>query len=93
MIDKYELQVAANHRYAELSIRLADGSKVWIGKDRVTALAPADLAEGEDKVVDRYESEGRMLVVRVEPPAPKPTKTQRRPKPEPEDEDLAEQED
>jgi len=90
MIDKYELQVAANHRYAELSIRLADGSKVWIGKDRVTALAPADLAEGEDKVVDRYESEGRMLVVRVEPPAPKPAKGR---KPKPQDEDPDDQED
>jgi len=87
---KYELQVAANHRYAELSIRLADGSKVWIGKDRVTALAPADLADGEDKVIDRYESEGRMLVVRVEPPAPKPAKGR---KPKPQDEDPDDQED
>lgn len=70
----YELQVIRGHRYAELSIRLADGSKVWVGKDKVTTLRAAELAEGEDKTIERYEAEGRFQVVRVKP-APRRRRT------------------
>ena len=63
----YELRVIRGHRYAEVSIRLADGSKVWVGKDNVTTLKAAELAEGEGKTIERYEIEGRLQVVRVKP--------------------------
>jgi len=88
-IAKYELQVVPGHRYNELSIRLRDGVKVWVNKDQVTTLEPEQLAKGEDKVIDRYEHEGRMVVVRVEPPPPPKPKRSRRAKPE-DDDDLEE---
>jgi len=84
----YELQVIQGHRYAELSIRLADGSKVWVNKGRVTTLAATELAEGEDKTIDRYEAEGRLQVVRLQP---KPARRRSKPvKRQPKSEDLEE---
>ena len=64
---RYELRVIQGHRYAVVSIRLADGGKVWVNKETVTTLDAAELAEGEDKTIERYEAEGRFQVVRVEP--------------------------
>lgn len=79
---RYELRVIQGHRYAVVSIRLADGGKVWVNKEAVTTLDAAELAEGEDKTIERYEAEGRFQVVRVVPeaarrPGPKPTKRRR----------------
>ena len=56
---KIKIKVAEGHRFAELSLRMADGSKLWI--DKAGAVIDTDeLAEGEDFTIERYKREGRI---------------------------------
>ena len=73
----YELRVVPTHRYDQLPIRLKNGDKAWVGKNKVTIVGSDILAEGEEFTIQRYAEEGRMTVVVAEPEAsekPKPKK-------------------
>jgi len=66
MATLYELRVVAGHRFNELSIRLKNGKKVWVGKDKATVISSKKLAQGEEFTIERYEKEGRMIVAKVD---------------------------
>lgn len=66
---KYELQVAAGHRFVEVPVRTKSG-KVWVGKGKVTSIAGEDLLPGEALVIQRLQAEGRLVVVEVQDPLP-----------------------
>lgn len=66
MATLYELRIVEGHRYAELPIRLKNGSKVYVGKDKATIISSEKLAKGEEFTIARYEAEGRFIVKRVE---------------------------
>ena len=69
MATLYELRVVAGHRFNELSIRLRNGKKVWVGKDKAVVVGSDELAKGEEFTIERYQKEGRMIVVKTEPEA------------------------
>lgn len=59
------VKVVSGHRFAELPIRMADGTKVHVGKEEFTVLDTDDLAQGEEFTIRRYETENRFIVEAV----------------------------
>ena len=74
---KLRLKVAPGHRYAEVSLRTRQG-KIWLSKEQATTIDTDLLAPGEERVIQRYEDEGRLVVREV-----KASKRKAKPKAEP----------
>ena len=69
------LRVTPGHRFAELSLINADGSKRWIDQGpRYTVVDTNELAAGQEYTIRRYQQEGRFQVKqgRARRRAPKP---------------------
>ena len=88
-MSKVELIIAPHHRFSELSVHMADGSKVWINKWAVTTIDRADLADGEEFALRRYVEEGRITAVELADPPP--ARRARKPRKDEDDDDPEEE--